>query len=202
MKSTTKTTKTERFELRLDPEVLEKIDSWRSEQLDIPSRSETVRKLVDAGLGRPEDRQIFQLTRFNLLWAAMNDPQKVISDAYAYAWKAGVYPMFDDGASLHIHFADQFKVSEDMMDELSKHLDDCWQEKAVPSFYELENHYKVRSGRTVWDRSLLLRACRYMFLRESFDKCFWEALLRGTDHPTEAKSIIRNFDRARHIHPL
>jgi uncharacterized protein YfbU (UPF0304 family) len=41
---------TERFEMRLDPAVLEQVDAWRARQGDVPSRSEAVRRLVDAGL--------------------------------------------------------------------------------------------------------------------------------------------------------
>lgn len=42
---------TERFEMRLGQSVLEKVDAWRVRQEDIPSRSEAVRRLVEAGLG-------------------------------------------------------------------------------------------------------------------------------------------------------
>jgi uncharacterized protein YfbU (UPF0304 family) len=50
---------TERFEMRLDPTVLDRLDSWRAKQTDLPSRSEAVRRLVDAGLAaRGADRQI------------------------------------------------------------------------------------------------------------------------------------------------
>lgn len=43
--------KTERFELRLDPTTIDRIDAWRAEQGDLPSRSEAVRRLVETGLG-------------------------------------------------------------------------------------------------------------------------------------------------------
>lgn len=42
--------KTERFELRLDADLIAKIDEWRSKQDDFPSRSEAVRRLVEKGL--------------------------------------------------------------------------------------------------------------------------------------------------------
>ncbi len=44
---------TERFELRLDEETLQTIDSWRSRQPDLPSRAEAIRRLIMRGL---EDR--------------------------------------------------------------------------------------------------------------------------------------------------
>jgi uncharacterized protein YfbU (UPF0304 family) len=50
--------KTERFELRLDPGILEDVDAWRSRQADIPSRAEAMRRLVEAGLGTPKEREI------------------------------------------------------------------------------------------------------------------------------------------------
>ena len=42
--------KSERFELRLDPAILEKVDVWRSAQDDVPSRSEAIRRLLETGL--------------------------------------------------------------------------------------------------------------------------------------------------------
>jgi len=42
--------KSERFELRLDEDILARVDKWRSEQPDLPSRAEAMRRLVEAGL--------------------------------------------------------------------------------------------------------------------------------------------------------
>jgi uncharacterized protein len=44
------TPKTERFEMRLDPETLNRVDDWRSRQDDLPSRAEAIRRLVETGL--------------------------------------------------------------------------------------------------------------------------------------------------------
>jgi uncharacterized protein len=49
---------TERFEMRLDPSVIESLDSWRGRQDDLPSRSEAVRRLVEIGLGNSGKRRI------------------------------------------------------------------------------------------------------------------------------------------------
>lgn len=48
----------ERFEMRIDSELLERLDSWRGGEEDTPSRAEAVRRLLEAGLahdnkGRP-----------------------------------------------------------------------------------------------------------------------------------------------------
>jgi uncharacterized protein YfbU (UPF0304 family) len=43
--------KTERFEMRLGQDTLDRVDWWRSRQDDLPSRAEAVRRLIESGLG-------------------------------------------------------------------------------------------------------------------------------------------------------
>lgn len=43
--------KSERFEMRLDQGVLDKVDAWRGRQDDLPSRAEAMRRLMETGLG-------------------------------------------------------------------------------------------------------------------------------------------------------
>ncbi len=50
--------KTERFEMRLDQEVLDIVDNWRNDQSDFPSRAEAIRRLVDAGLSSTSRSQV------------------------------------------------------------------------------------------------------------------------------------------------
>lgn len=188
--------KNERLELRLDQKTLDQIDDWRNAQSGLPSRSEAVRKLIAAGIGRPGDAQLYQLARFNVLCAARTPGlQDSIDEAYVYAWQVGVYPFFNDNTALHVPFADQFSVSSDMVDELSGFLEDRADAEDVPTFYELEDHYQVRRSRSPWGRMELIHACRYMFLKQMWDEAFWKALLKGSDHPSEAKAIVREFKR-------
>jgi uncharacterized protein YfbU (UPF0304 family) len=42
----------ERFEMRLDEDILERVDNWRRDQADVPSRSESMRRLIEIGLGK------------------------------------------------------------------------------------------------------------------------------------------------------
>jgi hypothetical protein len=53
--------KTERFEMRLDQGVLDRVDAWRSRQGDLPSRAEAIRRLIEDGLGEP-DPKVFRPT--------------------------------------------------------------------------------------------------------------------------------------------
>ena len=50
--------KTERFEMRLDEKVLERVDVWRARQPDLPSRAESMRRLIDIGLDPTSDKPI------------------------------------------------------------------------------------------------------------------------------------------------
>jgi uncharacterized protein len=45
---------TERFELRPDPSLLERLDEWRTGQEGLPSRAEAIRTLVESGFNKPE----------------------------------------------------------------------------------------------------------------------------------------------------
>jgi metal-responsive CopG/Arc/MetJ family transcriptional regulator len=40
----------ERFEMKVPPGFLEKLDQWRRKQPDLPNRSEAIRRLVEAGI--------------------------------------------------------------------------------------------------------------------------------------------------------
>ena len=42
--------KTERFEMRAPADLLRSVDDWRRQQPDLPSRSEAIRRLIEAGL--------------------------------------------------------------------------------------------------------------------------------------------------------
>ena len=42
--------KGERFEMRIDPDTLSRLDTWRAAQADIPSRAEAIRRLIELGL--------------------------------------------------------------------------------------------------------------------------------------------------------
>ena len=44
--------KSERFELRLDEDILSRIDKWRAQQDDLPARAEAMRRLVESALAR------------------------------------------------------------------------------------------------------------------------------------------------------
>ncbi|MDX1366807.1 hypothetical protein [Pseudomonas sp.] len=139
----------------------------------------------------------FQLMRFNILSTSLaNQESSPFSSAYIYAWDAGVYPLFNDGADWHKPFNAQFKVTESEIDELSKLLDENWLAKKPITFYELEDHFDVKGTsytNSNWERWKLITACRYMYLQELFDTDFWASLVENGKCPSEALSICRPF---------
>jgi uncharacterized protein len=55
-------TKTERFEMRIDEELLARLDQWRAQEPDVPNRTEAVRRLLEAGLANASPRKSIQLS--------------------------------------------------------------------------------------------------------------------------------------------
>jgi uncharacterized protein YfbU (UPF0304 family) len=50
--------KTERFEMRLDQATIDKVEAWRSEQADLPSRAESIRRLVERSLANTSPGEV------------------------------------------------------------------------------------------------------------------------------------------------
>jgi hypothetical protein len=146
--------------------------------------------------------KLFEIMRFNILTAALNPAtRRLLGDAYVYAWDRKVYPV-DHRNERDKPFAASFDVTEEMMDELGKFLEERWRGKNVPTFYQLEDYYHIREPGTAgspWDRISLMHACRYLKLAEWFDSEFWSRLLAPTEHPSEASSIAQPYDRKKDL---
>ncbi len=71
--------KTERFEMRLDQSILDKIDSWRGKQDDYPSRAEAVRRLIEVGLASTGDTTLNLKESEKLIVSLLCDLHKGLS---------------------------------------------------------------------------------------------------------------------------
>jgi len=140
--------------------------------------------------------QLFEIMRFNILLAALNPvTASKVNDAYVFAWYHRVYP-FAFGEDLqHETFSSAFRVDKTMIEELGKFLDQMWLAKTVPTFYDLETKYRGRGG---WDRMELVYAIHYMKLANLFDDSFRTELMKN--HPSEASSISRKYDRENDVY--
>lgn len=141
------------------------------------------------------EKTIYNLQKFLILQTKIN-PQTAnkIPDSYAYAWYHDCYPMFDS-ADFHEDLEKHFIITKDQVDMISNYADSEWLQKRYYTFYQYEDKFQVRHGNAAGiERSTLLSVFRYMYLRNMFDKPFWDALLTPMEYPTEASGVTRNFD--------
>lgn len=187
----------ERFELRLSPECIEAIDKWRAEQADVPSRAEAARRLLEVGLGA-SNRQTYLMMKFLLLTTYMQLGEERISSATAFAWSRDIHPIYDEGGWAE-PYGNQFQVTERMLEELQSFLHGAFESGKPASFYQLEDHF-VRKAGQLWSRAKLVNACHYMHEEgQVLPEEVWKELLRGSDHPIEAKQIVSKVEE-RHVY--
>ncbi|EGQ9150454.1 MULTISPECIES: hypothetical protein [Vibrio] len=128
------------------------------------------------------------------------------SDSYLHAWESGTYPLLQDtdGSVIrmpHEPYAEFFKTPKDKVQRLFDRLCTAWDAKEELTFYALEDELGVRGGYgSEWDRVDLIKICRYLYLERSFDEEFWKTLITPMEHPSEASSILREFNRERDIY--
>ncbi|WP_140919142.1 hypothetical protein [Limnobaculum xujianqingii] len=121
------------------------------------------------------------------------------SNDYLFAWESGVYPFFadTDGTVLpypHEVYKTNFIVSPERVKKVFDYLCECWDNKNIPTFYELEDYFGGKYD-SVYGRGVLVDCCRYFFLHTCFDKKFWQILLTPMKHPAEAAYLASTFDR-------
>lgn len=116
--------KSGRFELRLDEDILNRIDRWRSQQADVPTRAEAMRRLADAGLARssPEARTFRPADRLIIamlgdLFKRLKVKGEINADLVLSALYGGHYWALDweaDGMPTHL-----FHGHEDKKEDVS-----------------------------------------------------------------------------------
>ena len=105
--------KTERFEMRVDEAVLARVDEWRSEQNDVPSRAEAIRRLVELALGRERGKVVKFSDGEKLIMMMIRDMHKQLQlkagdvdpDFVAEVLSGGHYwaPKWDMSGLFHEH---------------------------------------------------------------------------------------------------
>jgi len=142
-----------------------------------------------------EGWRAFQIHRLNILMLAGPENSRGCSNADLFAWSSRTYPFFS-ASILHQGFEDFFHPTKEMMDELSRILDEAFIAKSsAPTVYELERDLGIRHGDSPWTRSTLINALRYMSLcGDRFSAEFWQSMIRNAGAPSEANSFFRPFD--------
>jgi|GEM_PF-483177 len=145
-----------------------------------------------------------EFTRQRLQIIEMGISSNAFDDAYLYAWSESLYPaMSDTDGSVpkqpHEHFKEEFLISYEQVMKVLNFIDDNWLDKKLFTFYELESHFGGKWGDEL-GRVPLMKICRYSFLCGHFDSELWDHLVKPTQHPSEARSIVRKFNRQEDIY--
>lgn len=184
----------ERFEIRLSEETLSGIDTWRKAQLDLPSRSEAARRLLELAIGN-SSRQGYFIMKFQMLSFYINTEGKAISNATAFAWSRDIFPIFEReewAKPFEMHFS----ITKTMLQELQSFIYKSYRNGKPASFYQLEDLFAKKSANK-WERHDLINSCRYFFLQgQVFPEDVWKELLRDSDYPVEAGLICEEIDES------
>ncbi len=70
--------KSERFELRLEQNVLDRLDSWRAGERDLPTRAEAIRRLMDIGFEHHSNPALKISDGEKLLFVMMREVHKAL----------------------------------------------------------------------------------------------------------------------------
>ena len=140
------------------------------------------------------EQMLYNLQKFQILTLfTSHSATNSVTDAYAYAWDRSVFPIGQHGCDWHIPHEESFKIGRDQMDALGAFLDELEGSGKTITFYQLEDHYNLRSGTSEWDRMGLIFACRYFRLNGWFTEEFWKGMAGNSDCPSESHSILRDF---------
>lgn len=146
-------TKSERFEMRLDGDILGRVDQWRSQQSDLPTRAEAMRRLVEAGLAKAGGESVHFSDGEKLIAFMLRDIYKhlkidgeidpeFLSDVlcgghyWAPKWvMTGVYHNYEDDprdVRFVVDVLDMWSFLEDGYEALSKKDKDRVEKEAEP----------------------------------------------------------------------
>ena len=141
------------------------------------------------------EKALFNIQRIQILQSKLNPTTaNLISNDYAYAWNVELFPLLES-TDLHHQYEGLFKITKKEVDVVTEFADSEWLKKQYYSFYEYEDKF-IRGDKYDFktERWHLIAIFRYMFLRDSFDKTFWDKLVENGNCPIEAFGIIREFD--------
>lgn len=105
--------KDDRIFMRADPTFIQKVDSWRSKQPGLPSRSEAIRRLVEAGLLATDPEDTTQRDFQNAL---------IKRNHYMNARFVIVRSMLESDRDVRRELADNLEEIDDLLYEIEEKL--------------------------------------------------------------------------------
>lgn len=109
---------------------------------------------------------------------------------YAFAWYAGIYPIYDEADS-HRELAECFIVKKEEVQAVIGHLEEMEASGNYLSFNSFEEGLKKKAE---IKHSSLIKVLRYLYLRHEREPAIWESLLTPGQYPPPAKLITKEFD--------
>lgn len=138
-------------------------------------------------------KQLFNLQRFLILQTKLNpQTRELISDAEAFAWSVGLYPLHS-ASKIAKDLDSYFAVPKKTVEFIIKYIDSVYRKENYPSFYTLEFYFADKSSNFIIDGTVLRYTLRYSYLQGLFDKNLWNGLVENDDCPMEVKGIDRPF---------
>lgn len=139
----------------------------------------------------PMKIQLYNVQRDMVLMAKADLKTKnSIPSHYAFAWYAGIYPIFDE-SDCHKELAELFSVKKNEVEAVITYFEEQQKAAARPTFFQFEEGLKKQFE---LKRSSLIKVLRYIYLRHDSEPDFWESLLTKGQYPPPAKLIIEEFD--------
>lgn len=139
----------------------------------------------------PMKIQLYNVQRDMILMAKADPKTKnSIPPHYAFAWYAGVYPIFDE-SDCHKELAELFSVKKEEVKAVTTYFEEQLSTGSTPTYFQFEKGLRKQFE---LKRSSLIKVLRYIYLRHETEPGFWETLLTRGQYPPPAKLIIEEFD--------
>lgn len=133
---------------------------------------------------------IYELRRQGLLLAKLNPATRTaVTAAMAFAYAVRLCPIYHSKhntvTDVRDPFEDAYAISRETVDELISYCRTQWSAGEKPSFYDLEDKFKI-------DRMGIYAVLRYEYLSGGLEPADIEGLL--THCPMEVKDFARPFE--------
>lgn len=103
------------------------------------------------------------------------------SDAFAFAIKEDLFPIFDKDYLLYTNEEDVYKVDKCTMLHLYVNLQ---------NHFENQDKITFDDAKFTFDKNTLIDIYRYFYLSEKFDKKFWDHFINGKSSSVEVHNGI------------
>lgn len=112
--------------------------------------------------------------------------------SYIFAWHINVYPILDTSIVAHKPYGYDFEVSQSQMNDLIYYLDTAYANQEFVTFWQLEDLFEADKLQ-MWDRDRLINACRYLYMKRTYSRSFWQSLLAFMPEESITHMITKQF---------